>query len=66
VKTDILGNFKANSALLATPDHVAKLMYQAIDAKKAEAIVPPLPWKILYGIQQITPNALLRLASRWI
>lgn len=66
VKTDILGNFKTSSALLAEPDHVAKLMYQAIDAKKAEAIVPPLPWKILYGIQQVTPNALLRLASRWI
>lgn len=66
VQTDILKGFRSALPIIAQADDVARQMYDVMEKKKPEAIVPPLPWKVLYGIQQITPKPLLRWVSQLI
>lgn len=60
VKTDLLKGFNSVLPIIATSDVVAKHIYEVIQKAPAEAIVPPLPWKILYRVQQITPKPVLQ------
>jgi short-subunit dehydrogenase len=64
VQTDLLKGFNSALPIIAKADDVAKQMYDVMLKKKAEAIVPPLPWKVLYGLQQMTPKPVLRWVSR--
>lgn len=66
VQTDILKGFSSKLPIIATVDDVVTQIFHAIARKKAEAIVPPLPWKLLYGLQQITPKPILRLFTKFI
>lgn len=60
VKTDLLKGFASSLPIIATPEDVVKPILQAIKQEKAEVIVPPLPWKVLYRMQQLTPKPILR------
>ncbi len=64
VKTEILKGFTSQLPIIAKPDDIAKQMYEVMLKKKAEAIIPPLPWKVLYGIQQVTPKPIMRLLTK--
>ena len=64
VKTDLLKNFKTPLPIIADSDTVAKFIFDAIEKQVNEAIVPPLPWKILYRVQQITPKPVLQWLTR--
>lgn len=66
VKTDLLKGFKTPLPIIATSDVVAKHIYEVIVQAPNEAIVPPLPWKILYRIQQVTPKPVLQWLSQFI
>ncbi|MFC4952578.1 SDR family NAD(P)-dependent oxidoreductase [Acinetobacter puyangensis] len=60
VQTELLHGFNPQLPIVAQPEAVAQQIYTAIIKQKAEAIVPPLPWKVLYGLQQVTPKPVLR------
>lgn len=60
VKTDLLKGFSSVLPIVATSEVVAKHIYDVIQKAPNEAIVPPLPWKILYRVQQITPKPVLQ------
>lgn len=64
VKTDLLHGFGSSLPIIADPDDVAKPIFNAIIQQKAEAIVPPLPWKLIYRVQQLTPKPVLRWLSQ--
>ena len=66
VKTDLLKGFKSPLPIIAKSDVVAKHIYDVILKAPTEAIVPPLPWKILYRVQQITPKPVLQWVSQFI
>lgn len=66
VKTDLLKGFKSPLPIIATAENVAKHIYHVIEKTPAEAIVPPLPWKILYRVQQLTPKPVLQWITQFI
>lgn len=66
VQTDLLKGFHSSLPIIAQPADIAQQIYQVMQSEKAEAIVPPLPWKIMYGVQQLTPKPLLRWLGRFI
>lgn len=66
VKTDLLKGFKSPLPIIASSDGVAKHLYDVILNAPAEAIVPPLPWKVLYRVQQLTPKPILHWLAKLI
>ena len=66
VKTDLLKGFSSALPIIATSDVVAKHIYDVIEKAPAEAIVPPLPWKVIYRIQQLTPKPVLQWMVKFL
>lgn len=66
VKTDLLKGFKSPLPIIAKSDAVAKHIFEVIIKAPPEAIVPPLPWKILYRVQQLTPKPVLQWLVKFI
>lgn len=66
VQTDLIKSFQNIIPIVAKADDVAVQMYDIMLKKTPEAIVPPLPWKAFYHLQQVTPKPVLRWISQFL
>ena len=67
VSTDLMQGFNSHGLpIIAKAKDVAEEILTAILAKKKNAIVPKLPWAVLYQMQKLVPNALLNSVQKFL
>ena len=66
VKTDLLKGFHSSLPIIAKTEAVAKDLFEIVQKAPKEAIVPALPWKILYRVQQVTPKPVLSWLTKFL
>ena len=65
VNTDLLQGLKVANLPIAQPEQVAAEILTSINQHKASAIVPRLPWQLIYQLQRFTPNVILKQLNQF-
>lgn len=66
IDTDLLHGFQSRLPIVAQAEDIAAQIYKAIQKQKAEIIIPPLPWKVIYALQKVTPKPVLRWLAQFV